>query len=175
MFWRHLLSIEVCIAMHTLFPMASYGRQTPAEYSAWKYIRSFQEGYLKYQTYVDSVACVRFSQTSVNAADKSGLYEVSFEIPAENATETLTLLFVVQTRPDQYVVYMEDGEVLYKSTVAYSDYENCTIVQDSETPTNCKLFVNSGTSNDAIEECADKFPETCDSSRIDMFDPTVCG
>lgn len=174
MFWQYVLLIEAFIAMDTGFSMARKDGDKRPEYDAWKFLKSFQSGYIKYQTYVDSVGCTQFLRTALNETDKYGLYQVSFKVLADNTKETITLRFHKQTTPNEYAVYNADEQELYNSTVAYSDYSKCSIIQDSEAPTNCKMFVNTGTSNRVIQECFKKFPNTCDSSRYDAYDLDIC-
>ncbi|EEC17558.1 hypothetical protein IscW_ISCW013505 [Ixodes scapularis] len=174
MFWQYILLVEAFIATDTLLAVARKDSEKRPEYNAWKFLKSFKSGYIKYQTYVDSVGCTEFLRKALNATDKSALYQVSFKVLADNTKETITLRFHEQITPNEYAVYNEDEEELYNSTVAYSDYSKCSIIQDSETPTNCKMFVNTGTSNRVIQECFKKFPDTCDSSRYDAFDLDIC-
>ncbi|CAN8002367.1 unnamed protein product, partial [Ixodes pacificus] len=155
MFWQYILLIKAFIATDTCFSMARKDGDKRPEYNAWKFLKSFQSGYIKYQTFVDSVECTQFLRTALNETDKSGLYQVSYKLLADNTKETVTLRFHEQITRNEYAVYNEgkvkyfivlnsvptDEQELYNSTVAYSDYSKCSIIQDSEAPTSKLYFI----------------------------------
>ncbi|CAN8021926.1 unnamed protein product [Ixodes persulcatus] len=144
-----------------LITAASKDCSPPPDYDAWKYLRSFNDGYIDYEFRNGTTLCLTLSIEYVAEDQQVAVYNVSSRTMDNPSIQRKLIIYEVEDCSDKIAVFNSSGTRIWDLKLLYTNYNDCGVLAFGTDYERCAVWLSTDASEEGIESCLGHYNESC--------------